>query len=528
MKGKITALVKRTMRFYYYLFFMFCFALPSLASTPGLFDEALRFLNSFQVPKVEKLEPSVLKDRRNDLQNNISLFESRSREYEEKDFNKLSEEEKKIIKAIVDLFPAFGEIIRNRYSPNSFVKMVFFEFAREALGKMFNTLIEKIGGESEIWYDNFKYASNSMSSLGNSITVLLKPQFEVLCDLLKDAGDKGQAVVDKVQEVIDGVEECDVVLKWVSANFKNRQDILDQVSTIEKEYSKKFYIRGLRDYAKKLGPVKEMLKNEDVSRDINFWLFSSYFMRFFLYKHLASQSEENLVDLLFVQGNPAIKRFWEQSKLIFESDENLKHESLVRYFEQKRDNCRDELFKRYPMGNLLVKYPDITSAVERSVKNTFFPQSTQEQVTSEVGSKAKNTKAKTEEIASETGESKVTPLPETVSSEISRVAESTEAKATTPETLISPEQKMKSKEVKASIPPRIQPSESKTSSSETKTPPLSNLQGTEKRDTSGTGIFGGNEKLIAIIFSAVIILIIGCIAGFVIYNRRTKSASIAS
>ena len=509
------------MKLYCCFLFFLSFALPSLASTPGLFDEALRFLNSFQVPKVEKLEPTVLKVRRNDLQYYISLFESRSLNYEE-EFNKLSEEEKKIIKAIVDLFPGFGEIICNCYSPNSFVKMVFFDLAREVLEAMFYTLIRKIGGESEFCYHNFKSASFAMSFVGKSITVLLKPQFEVLCDLVKDAGDKGQAVVDKVQEVIDGFEECDVVLKWVSENFKNRQDILDQVSTIEKEYSKKFCIRGLRDYSKELGPVREMLKNV-ASRAINFRSFSSYFMIFFLCKHLASQSEENLVDLLFVHGNPAIKRFWEQAKLIFENDENLKHESLVRYFEQKRDNCRVELFNSYPMGNLLVKYPDITPTVEKWVKNTFFPQETLKQATSEVEDKAKNI-----ETDSETGESKVTPLPETVSSEISRVAESTETKDTTPETLTSPEQKMKSKEVKSSIPPQIQPSESKTSSSETKTPPLSNLQGTEKRDTNGSGIFGGNEKLMAIIFSVVIILIIGCIAGFVIYNRKTETASMAS
>jgi hypothetical protein len=66
-----------------------------------------------------------------------------------------------------------------------------------------------------------------------------------------------------------------------------------------------------------------------------------------------------------------------------------------------------------------------------------------------------------------------------------------------------------------STPPSIPPSTPQGSQS-------------EKGDTDGSGFFKGNEKLLAIIFLIVIFVIIACVAGFVIYNRRTKSTSMAS
>ena len=401
------------MKLYCYFLFFLSFALPSPASTPGLFDEVLSFLKSFKIPEVKPLEPGGLKDHRRTVQNAITYFEAQSREYEE-EFNKLSEEEKKIIKAKVDLFPAFGRILL--HSMNSFVKAKLFGIAYRALNAMHNTLIRNIGGKSGKWNHEFKLASFNMYRLGNSITVLLEPQFEALRILLKDIGE-GQGVVDQVQEAIDGFKEDDRALK----GLKDRQDILDQVSTIKNEYSKMFYFKSSRrdDYAKRLEPVKEMLKDEKVFQRNEFKEFSEKFMRFLLYKYLASQSEENIVKLLFLQGEPVIQRFWEEAKLIFETEEALKNEYLVNYF---KNECKNNLIlKNFPMDYLMAKYPDLKSVGKICMKNTFFPQATQEQVTSEVRGKSINSKAKKEEIDPKTGEAKVTPLQEAVLSEISRI-----------------------------------------------------------------------------------------------------------
>ena len=365
------------MKLYCCFLFFLSFALPSLASTPGLFDEVLSFLKSFKIPEVKPLEPGGLKDHRRTVQNAITYFEAQSREYEE-EFNKLSEEEKKIIKAKVDLFPAFGRI--DLHSTNSFVKSELFRIAKRALNAMHNTLIRNIGGKSDKWNHEFKLASFKMYRLGNSITVLLEPQFEILRDLLKDTGDKGQRVINHVQLSIDIFVGGESVL----GELKSRQDILDQVSTIYNEYSKMFYFKSQRedDYAKRLEPVKEMLKDEKEFQRGEFKEFSELFMRFLLCKHFASLSEEDIVKLLFVQGEPVIQRFWEEAKLIFETEEDLKHGYLVKFF---NNECESSLlFKFFPMNDLMAKYPDLKSVGEKCMKNTFFPQATQEQVISEI------------------------------------------------------------------------------------------------------------------------------------------------
>ena len=440
-----------------------------LASTSGLFDEILRFLNSTEVPETE-LEPSELKNHRSTLQNAINYFKCQSHEYRE-GFNKLSEEEKKIIKAKVDLFPAFGEVICNLYSSNTFVKSELFKIACDALDAMFAVLIKKIGGESGQWIQEFIMASHAISKLKNSITALFMPQFEALCDPLKDSEGNGQEVVNKVQAIFDDGDEMDVgVLK----GFKNRQVILDRISTIKEEYSKKFYLKSQRidDYAKGFGPVIEILKNENVSKEDKFKQLPHYFMRFLLFDHLASQSEENLVKLLFVQGDPVIQRFWDKAKIIFERDENLNHGYLVRHLENKRDTLKSLLFTRYYMTGLIETYPGLKSVGEECMKKTFFSQAKQEQVTSEIGVKEKNAKAKTEEIASGTEKSEIKPPNEAASSEIisEPMVVGAKAKATTSrvdERL--PEQRMKSMTAKSSLPQHIQPSELGTSDSETKT-----------------------------------------------------------
>src|SRR3954452_7689637 len=93
---------------YLFLFFWF-FASSSLASTSSPFDEILRFLNAFEIPKSEILEPSHLAFQRKMLEDAINYFAVHSDKYNE-NFNKLKEGEKKILKDNVNLLLAYGEI----------------------------------------------------------------------------------------------------------------------------------------------------------------------------------------------------------------------------------------------------------------------------------------------------------------------------------------------------------------------------------------------------------------------------------